>query len=630
MAMTRTLAPVVAATVLLIAVVPVSTRQADEGGDVVLEQGVMVPMRDGVRLWTDLHRPARTGVAVTDRRPLLLHRTPYELSGSGLARQATFFARHGYVVALQNVRGRYGSEGTFVKYDPRGSSDGFDTIAWLARLPYTDGRIGMWGTSYGAHTQAEAAKMNPPALRAVLLNQGGLSNAWDNAVRHGGAFELGRELTWAWGELRADAKDDVARSHIDAEKVTDWYTALPFRKGLNPLSIMPEYEQYILDEMTRSDYDDFWRGPGLNWHEYYERTADIPMLHIGGWYDIWLRTTTDNYVNLSRMKKGPIRMMIGPWNHGGNSRTSTGEVEFGPDSAIRDFDTQFQLRWFDHYLKGRPTGAERDAPVRIFVMGTGDGHKDANGKLVHGGFWRDATDWPLPEARVTPYFLHADGRLTTTPPSSDARPSTTYTYDPRRPVPTIGGNVSGRLKDGGYDQRERADVYGSTPPYLPLRARRDIVVFQTEPLTEDMTVIGPVTVRLFASSTAVDTDFTAKLVDVYPPSRDFPAGFDLNLTDGIIRARYRGGRPKQELVEPGRVYEFEIRPFPTANVFKKGHRIRVDISSSNFPRFDVNPNTGEPLGQHRRLIEADNTIHHTPAHPSQVLLPIVSATSGTP
>jgi putative CocE/NonD family hydrolase len=621
----RTLATVSIGAALCAAMLA-SGQQPSDPYDVTAEHGVMVPMRDGVKLSTDVYRPARGSEPLTERLPILLQRTPYVIDQGGLVKQARFFAQHGYIVALQNVRGRYKSEGTFIKYDALGANDAFDTIAWLATLPYGNGQVGMWGTSYGAHTQAEAAKMKPPALRTVLLNEGGLSNAWDNAVRNGGAFELGRELTWAWGEVRAEASDPVTKKHIEAEKVTDWYSALPLRKGLNPLSIMPEYEQYILDEMTRSDYDAFWEGPGLNWQPYYEKTSDIPMFHIGGWYDIWLRTTTDNYTNLSQIKQSPVRMMIGPWNHGGNSRTSTGEVEFGAESAIADFDTEFQLRWFDHYLKGKPTGAEKDAPVRIFVMGTGDGHKDANGKLFHGGFWRNADAWPLPEARVTPYFLRADGRLTQEPPAAAGRRSTTYTFDPRNPVPTIGGNVSGRLKDGAYDQRERPEFHGSKPPYLPLRARPDILVFQTEPLTEDVTVIGPVTVKLFAASTAVDTDFTAKLIDVYPPSEDFPRGFDLNLTDGILRARYRGGRLKQELIKPGQIYELSIRPFPTANVFKKGHRIRVDVSSSNFPRFDVNPNTGEPLGQHRRMIAADNTVHHAPAYPSQVLLPIVPAT----
>jgi uncharacterized protein len=616
-----------AVSLVLITLAAATAISGAQGGSatVAVERGVMVSMRDGVALATDIYRPASGGVPTAERLPVLLQRTPYEIDGREIVRQATFFAEHGYVVALQNIRGRYKSGGRFMKYDPVGPNDAFDTIAWLAALPYSDGQVAMWGTSYGAHTQAEAAKAKPPALKALLLNEGGLSNAWDNAVRHGGAFELGRELTWAWGEIAADATDPVIQKYIAEEKVNDWYSAFPFREGLSPLAINPEYEKYIRDEMTKSDYGEYWQGPGMNWQEYYEQSADIPMMHVGGWYDIWLRTTTDNYRNLAQMKRAPVRMMIGPWNHGGNTRTSTGEVDFGVESAIADFNTGFQLRYFDHVLKGKATGAEKDAPVRLFVMGTGDGHRDASGKLFHGGYWRDAQEWPLPEAKVTPYYLHANGSLTTTAPGATGPRSTTYTFDPRNPVPTIGGSVSGRLKDGAYDQRERPEFFGSKPPYLPLRARQDVLVFQTEPLAEDVTVIGPISVRLFGSSTATDTDFTAKLVDVYPPSADLPRGFDLNVTDGIIRARYRGGRLKQELIVPGQVYEFTVRPFPTANVFKKGHRIRLDISSSNFPRFDVNPNTGEPLGQNRRMITANNTIYHSPARASQVLLPIVPA-----
>src|SRR5262245_30359561 len=280
--MKRTTIAILAA-VLILAVAPASTQQTTNLFEVSREEGIMVPMRDGAKLYTDIYRPARNGVAVTERLPVLLQRTPYVMTEGGLVRQANFFASRGYVVAIQNVRGRYKSEGTFVKYDAHGPDDAFDTIAYLASLPYSDGQVGMWGTSYGAHTQAEAAKVSPPALTTVLLNEGGLSNAWDNAVRNGGAFELGRELTWAWGEVSADAKDKVTKEHIDNEKVTDWYAAMPFRKGLNPLSIAPEYEGYILDEMTKSDYSEFWQGPGLNWKEYYEKTADISMLHIGGW-----------------------------------------------------------------------------------------------------------------------------------------------------------------------------------------------------------------------------------------------------------------------------------------------------------------------------------------------------------
>jgi putative CocE/NonD family hydrolase len=300
---------------------------------------------------------------------------------------------------------------------------------------------------------------------------------------------------------------------------------------------------------------------------------------------------------------------------------------------MTNFSTELHLQWFDRYLKNRETEVDDWPPIRLFVMGTGDGHKDSNGRLYHGGYWRDETQWPLPDAEPTRYYFHADGTLSTNVPPEDVAP-TTYTYDPEHPVPTIGGSFSGVLKRGAYDQRERAfkslqggsenGFYGSRSPYLPLKARPDVVVFQTEPLEEPVEVIGPISVTLYASSTAVDTDFTVKLVDVYPPSADFPSGFDMNITDGIIRARYRNSSSRPELGTPGEVYEFVLEPFPTANRFKAGHRIRIDISSSNFPRFDVNPNTGEPLGLHRRAIPADNSIYHEAAHPSHVVLPVVA------
>jgi len=510
----------------------------------------------------------------------------------------------------------------FQKYYEFDALDGADTIAWLARQPYCDGRIGMWGTSYAAHTQADASKMNPPSLKTLVLNQGGMSNAWDHAVRHGGAFELGRELTWAWRQIPADSNDPVVKANFEREKVTDWYWALPLRKGLSPLALAPNFESYFLEELTRSDYGPFWKGMGLNWVEYYEQTADIPMLHIGGWYDIFLRGTVENYLSLSRLKQSPMRLLIGPWSHSGNRRSYAGEVDFGSDAAVADFATTFHLRWFDRFLKGRPAEGAWQNPIRLFIMGGGDGRRNNEGRLTHGGHWQEFGEWPPAGTVFTRYYFQPDGSLRSSLPTPSGNATTVYPYDPRNPVPTIGGSVSSRVKDGAYDQRERPDFFGSKPPYLPLRARPDVVVFQTEPLQQDMRVIGPIEVHLFASSTAVDTDFTAKLIDVYPPSTDFPSGFDLNLTDALIRASYREGRTTRELIQPGRVYEFVIRPFPTANLFKKGHRIRIDISSSNFPRFDVNLNTGEPLGQNRRTVVADNTIYHDAAHPSHVVLPL--------
>ena len=605
---------------------------------VLFAEDVMVPMRDGVRLATDVYRPARDGAPVAEPLPVLLQRTPYGKEGRGLVERSLYFVERGYVVVLQDTRGRYESEGTFSKYHDFDAPDGYDTVEWAAALPYTSGDVGMFGTSYGAHTQADAAKMNPPHLRALLLNQGGISRPWAHKVRNHGAFELGQQLGWAFDQLRV-SPDAVVRATFEAEEVADWFAAMPLRPGLSPLAGAPAFEDYVLTQMTRGDDDapdaDFrhWDRIGVSWRRYYGRTADVPMLHVAGWYDPYCGSMFENFLGLSAAGTAPQRLLVGPWTHGGNTRSYAGDVDFGPDAALPDFASELHRQWFDRHLKGRATEADDWPPIRLFVMGTGDGGRDEHGRLRHGGYWRDAEQWPLPEAEPTRYYFHADGTLSTTRPAAGGAP-TTYTYDPAHPVPTIGGSFSGVLKRGAYDQREREfkslrggsenGFYGSRPPYLPLKTRPDVVVFQTAPLEEPVEVVGPVSVRLYASSTAVDTDFTVKLVDVHPPSEDFPTGFDMNVTDGILRARYRDSSSRPELMTPGEVYEFEIRPYPTANRFKAGHRIRIDVSSSNHPRFDVNPNTGEPLGRHRRAIPADNSIHHEAAHPSHVVLPVVA------
>jgi putative CocE/NonD family hydrolase len=587
---------------------------------VVRESNVMVPTRDGVLLATDIYRPASGTTPAAERLPVLLHRTPYGKSDAAAVAIAETLARHGYVVILQDTRGRHRSQGTFVKYYDFDAYDGFDTIEWAARLPYALPKIGMYGTSYAAHTQADASKLNPPHLKTLVLNMGGMANAWDHSVRYDGAFEMGRQLTWAWSQALEDAKDPITAALLSKEKVTDWYSALPLRKGLSPLAIAPNYEGYYLDEATQSDYDAHWQTLGMQWEKYYGQTADIPMLHVGGWYDIYLRGTIGNFRSLAALKKAPMRLLIGPWTHHGNTADYAGDVDFGPQAAIADFDTAFHLAWFDYYLKGLRTSAATQAPVHYFLMGTGDGHRDASGRLYHGGTWADAEQWPPASAHRTEFYLHAEGELSEQRPASAESAHTTYRFDPRHPVPTIGGGVSKRLQDGAYDQRERPDMPGSRAPFLPLRARSDILVFETAPLESDVAVAGPVEVTLYASSSGIDTDFTAKLVDVYPPSADFPQGFDMNLTDGILRASYRDKSPVRRLLVPGESYRLIIRPFDTANVFKRGHRIRLDISSSNFPRFDVNPNTGEPLGMNRRQMEVDNTVYHEPQRPSAVTL----------
>ena len=596
-----------------------------------VETNLMVPMRDGVRLATDVYRPAVNGRPVDARLPLLLHRTTYGKTGDRLVAQARYFARNGYVVALQDDRGTYDSEGVQYKYIGMGR-DGYDAVEWLARLPYTDGQVGMWGTSYAAHTQATAAILAPPHLKTIVLNQGGVQNGWTHKIRNHGAFELAQQVGWAFAQLAAQRSDPTARALMAVERPHDWIGSLSGRRGITPLSVAPNVEEYIFDMMTRADYDEYWKQPDLNWSAHYAGTSDIPMMHVTGWYDSYAGGTIANYVGLSAIKKSPVRLLVGPWLHARNTQSHAGDVEFGPGAAIPDFHDALHLRWFDHFLKGRDNGVAQEPAARIFVMGAGDGHRDGEGRLYHGGYWRTVPAWPLPETTFTSYYFHAGGSLRTEPPQGDS-PPTTYTFDPRDPVPTVGGSFSstaGLAAPGAFDQRERpfspdttTGVLGSEPPYLPLKARADVLVFQTEPLAADVEVVGPVLVRLFASSTAPDTDFTAKLIDVYPPSKDYPAGFEMNLTDGIIRARYRASAERAELMKPGQAYEFTIEPFPTANVFKKGHRIRVDISSSNFPRFDVNPNTGEPLGMHRRVALADNSVHHDARRPSHVVLPIV-------
>jgi len=328
----------------------------------------------------------------------------------------------------------------------------------------------------------------------------------------------------------------------------------------------------------------------------------------------------------------PQRLLVGPWLHGRNTDSTAGDLDLGRDAAFTDFPNAFHLRWFDHFLKGVLNGVDAEAPIKLFVMGTGDGHKEPSGRLFHGGYWTTSPTWPLPGTKLVTYYLHGGGGLSPNAPRADV-PPTTYTYDPNHPVPTIGGSFTtqaGMIAAGGFDQREKPfsgdparGFFGSRPPYPALKARPDVIVFQTDPLPADVPVIGPIDVTLFATSSVVDTDFTAKLVDVYPPSRDYPEGYDLNITDGVLRARFRHSPEKSELMKPGQVYQFRIEPFPTANVFKKGHRIRIDISSSNFPRLDLNPNTGEPLAKHTRMIEARNSVYHDATHSSAVILPVV-------
>jgi putative CocE/NonD family hydrolase len=618
--------------------------------EVILESNVRVGVRDGVKLATDVYRPARQGKAVAGRFPVILERTPYgrnvtyfrDITAANAtprtrAEVAAYYVRHGYVVIFQDCRGCHDSEGEFVKYLHE-AVDGFDTCAWIRKQPWSNGRIGTMGLSYAAHTQMALACLNPPGLKAMFLDCGGFSNAYQGGIRQGGAFEL-KQVTWAYNlglESKEARRDPRLLAALKAVDLKAWFGSMPWKRGHTPISLIPDYENYVYEQWEHGTFDDFWKQIGIYAQGYYAQCADAAMVHLSGWYDAYSRTATDNYVALSKIKREPMRLIMGPWTHGARSTSHSGDVDFGPGSTLdADGDDIFarRLAWFDRYLKEltgpkAPASAhESEAPVRLFVMGGGSGRKTAQGRLDHGGRWRSERDWPVPDQKLTPYYLSATGRLATAIPDAGAE-SMTYDFDPAHPVPTLGGTVtSGEplMRGGGFDQREGPEFYGSRQPYLPLAARPDVLVFETEPLAEDVEVTGVIEANLWISSDAVDTDFTLKLIDVYPPGEDYPEGYALNLTDGIMRCRYRDSWSSPTLMTPGTVYPIKVAAFPTSNLFKRGHRIRLDISSSNFPHFDVNPNTGAPEGKGLDRRIARNTVYMDKDRPSHVVLPLIPA-----
>jgi len=610
--------------------------------DVTIEADVMVALRDGVRLATDIHRPARDDVAVSARFPVILERTPYGKSltsrAESRAQVAAHFVRHGYVVIFQDCRGRHGSEGAFVKY-LSDAEDGADTIAWILEQPWCDGRIGTMGLSYAAHTQMALASLGPKGLATMVLDCGGFSNAYASAIRQGGAFEM-RQVTWAYNQAKESppAKaDPTIRAALEAEDIKAWFRSFPWKPGHSPVRHVPEYEAYLFDLWSRGTFDAYWKQAGIYAQGHYDCVPDIAQIHMSSWYDPYVRTATENFLGLrSKKRRAPVCLIMGPWLHGDRSSSYSGDVDFGSkaplDGNLGPSWHEFRRRWFDRWLKDLRNGVDDDPAVRLFLMGGGSGRRNTAGRLDHGGHWISAADWPLPKTRFTPYYLHGDGRLATKKPGKSASPLS-YDYDPAKPCPTIGGaNSSGQpIFDGGaFDQREDPRFIGIQNPGLPLAARSDVLVFETEPLAEDVAVIGPITVKLWISSSCVDTDFTAKLIDVHPPTTDDPRGFAMNLTDGILRCRYRKSWTRPSMMTPGRVYEIAIEPFATGNLFKTGHRIRLDISSSNFPRFDVNPNTGAPEGSAGPRRIATNTVHVDRDRPSHIVLPIVPVASLTP
>ncbi len=592
------------------------STQPRQPQQIVTEFDVPATMRDGVVLRANIYRPAGEG-----RWPVLLTRLPYgkDMPGAAATLDPAQAARRGYVVIVQDTRGRFSSGGAWNPMRNEGP-DGFDTIAWAADLPYSNGQVGMFGLSYFGFTQWAAAIEQPPALKAMVPYV-----TWNDPLNgvmfRGGALELGTSAHWQLGMsineiMRQHAANPAADPRTLGMAVYAWaqaidtlgsqgYWSLPL-KDFAPLKrngMAPAFFE-LFEHVMEREYTDEMTILGKH------TQVTVPTLNVGGWYDIFLKDTIENFRLVREHGASPearqSKLLIGPWVHGGTANP-VGEMNFGFASTPGMINLQsdimsMQLRWFNHFLKDTDTGMLAEAPIKLFVMGA--------------NIWRDEQEWPLARAVETRYYLHSggnahaadDGWLSTSVP--EAEPADHYDYDPANPVITRGGAIlmAPEFQAGVFDQRLT-------------EARLDVLVYSTPALTEDVEVTGPIVVHLWAASSAPDTDFVARLVDVHPD------GYAQNLTDGIIRARYRdfarGDEPS--LIEPGRPYEYEIDLWATSNVFKKGHRIRLDVTSSNFPRWDRNLNTGHPLGASDEYIVAQQTILHDPDHPSYVLLPIVPA-----
>lgn len=614
----------------------------------------MVAMRDGVRLATDIYLPSGISLEQGPQCPVILERTPYgkrELYRTERSAQdpepmtraaiAGFFTAHGYAVVYQDCRGRFASEGHFTKYIGEGQ-DGYDTMAWLVGQAFCNGRIGTMGLSYAAHTQAAAACLDPPGLACMLLDSGGFSNAYRGAIRQGGALEL-KQAVWAWKHARlspqAQADPGIAAA-LNAENIFEWFDPgrMPWTEQSSPIQAAPDYQSYLFEQWRAGAFDHYWQQIGLYAEGHYPRFPNVPTLHMSSWYDPYTRCATRNYLGLQALNKGPNELVLGPWLHGQRSITHAGDVDFGPAATLdgqlaRDY-LDFRLRWFDRHLRHAPkpgdSARSSSEPVRYFLMGGGSGRKNAAGRLDHGGRWVHCASWPPPHIEAECLYLHGDGAIRRQRPATNA-PALAYRYDPRNPVPTIGGAVTSGapiMEGGGFDQVETVDFFGSQQPGRSLAERTDVLVFSTLPLAQDVELTGELIAELWVSSDCPDTDFTVKLIDWYPPSADYPNGYALNLCDGILRLRYRESWEQPCLLEPNVPVRVRIEPFAFSNLFRAGHRIRVDISSSNYPRFDFNPNTGEPEGQWTRTRIALNRVFVDSERPSRIILPLGSGAHG--
>lgn len=558
-------------------------------------------MRDGVVLRADIYRPDAAG-----RFPVLLQRTPYSKNSGGRADAQRRLAARGYIVIVQDSRGRYTSDGIARPHDE--AEDGYDTVEWAAALPYANGRVGMFGTSYLATTTLQAASQTPPHLSAIQASAA-YAHRYADLVYQGGAFYLADGLSWNLGQaadvmrraLSPDADRDGAVGMTPHQQTLFrqswlWYVPLKRFDALDLRRFAPSYYD-MLDHPT----DDGYWAPS-NIAARYDR-FDVPALHIVGWYDVFAPSTISNFAGLqakARSERGRRhqRLIVGFWPHAqpGPRETRVGDVDVGPEGAI-DLAAE-RAQWFGCWLKDEGCGAFREAPIRLFVMGENR--------------WRDEREWPLARARPTPYYLHSSGKANTlagdgrlAPESPPSQPPDRFVYDPWDPVPTGAVPAYSRLP---ADQRR-------------VEARPDVLVYSSGVLSQPLEVTGPITLTLWIASSAPDTDFTAKLIDV------FPDGTARLLTDGILRTRYRKSATALALMEPGTPTELTINVGVTSNLFQTGHRIRLEVSSSNFPRYDRNPNTGGPFGEESRLQRAEQTVFHDRERPSRLVLPVVPRSS---
>jgi hypothetical protein len=578
-----------------VVLLPCLPIQAQTAADIVVERNVEMKTRDGVTLRADIYRPAGEGPFF-----VLLQRTPYSKDYTAVF--ASKAVAHGFMVVAQDVRGRYTSDGEWYTFKHE-SEDGYDAVEWAAALPHSNGKVGMFGGSYVGATQLLAAISHPPHL-AGICPVVTASNYHENWTYQGGAFEQWFNESWISGL----AQDTYSRQIREAANAVLGDRVLPLhdfpvfniKTAQDGPALTRALAPYFLDWLDHPTYDSYWKQWSIE--ENYGK-IQVPALTISAWYDIFQCGSLRNYLGLKAhagndAARNRQQLMVTIGGHSGPGRT-VGTVDFGSDAAFSEDDTV--LGWYDSLFLGKQNQFSSGKPVHIFVMGENK--------------WRDEEAWPLERAKLTRYFLNStgkansasgDGTLSTS--ALDNQASDSLIYDPANPVSTVGGPLccdAVHLAPGPRDQKE-------------VEARPDVLVYSTPPLEQDLEVTGPVTLDLFAKSSAVDTDFTAKLVDVWPN------GFAQNLTEGILRARYRESTTgAAKPLVPGQTYEYKIDLWSTSNVFLKGPRIRLEVSSSNFPRFDRNLNTGKDAATDSTFVKATNTILHDAAHPSALILPVV-------